>query len=185
MTRFEIYQRGFLDREGVALAKANAEPAPGAELFSFQGRDLPAALVADRFALILRLLAGSVQRIPSMDDLLQDDGVMRQTGEFWQKQLPDWFTTQFGASGDAGGALAMFLTDFSLCERCWFYAGHRLRCDVLEIAIERSEQPCGTYSLVALAQHCGGSEVMHGRTGGARGWLSLFRRKSRSKSRKR
>lgn len=200
MTNFEIYQRKYLKLELARIDKGETTPHPQAEVFSFLADSLPAEDMARRFVEILRLIDTHIEFVPPSNRLLHSEHSIREADDFWRPLLPEWFTSQFGTDSDgtglgfdlaglsgkeierrlqasekaatpSSGSLAMFLSDFALSERCWFYAGYRINGKHLDIAIERSEEPSSTFSLIMLVKHCGGTEVGNRENSSSRSWL--------------
>lgn len=200
MTNFETYQRKFLKLELARIDKEATTPHPQAEFFSFRADSLPAEEIARRFVEILRLIDTHIELVPPSGRLLRGEHSIREADDFWRPLLPEWFTSQFSIDSDGAGlgfdlaglsgkeierrlqasekaataspgSLAIFLSDFALAERCWFYAGHRISGKHLDIAIERSEEPSSTFSLIMLVKHCGGTEAGDRENSSSRSWL--------------
>ncbi|MEJ6403339.1 hypothetical protein [Yoonia sp. 2307UL14-13] len=182
---FDRHQRTFLDRENERLREGWIEPSAAADIVSFSPSSGDVSLLVARFLEVMYEINKAVDLIPLTENRFPDEAQIAKIDELLRIHLPKWFTQQFevdkqppglgfeleGLSGKeierrlkrlekAGGVakdtLAMFMSDFALTERCWFYAGHRVEDNRLDIAIEQSEFPCRMYSLTELVGYCGG-----------------------------
>lgn len=188
MGSYENYQREFLDRERIRLtAIEGVRPEPGMQLIRFPVDNGRAADVAKKFLQVLRIINTHIEEVSISDRIFSDDHFLQEIDSFWRPLLPEWFAQRFSVLRQADGigfdleglsgkeiarrleetkesstpvqdALGVFVSDFGLTERTWFYAGHQIDNDSLNIAIERSEDPSRLHSLTSFVKHCGAKQ---------------------------
>lgn len=188
MDSYENYQREFLGRERIRLsAIEGVRPEPGAQLIRFPVGNGKAGDVAKKFLQVLRVINRHIEEASISDRIFSDDNFLQEVDSFWRPLLPEWFAQQFSVLRQADGigfdleglsgkeiarrlegaressatvqdALGVFVSDFGLTERTWFYAGHQIENDSLDIAIERSEDPSRSHSLTSFLKYCGAKQ---------------------------